>query len=230
LNVTPDFVNKARNSSSKLPPPMMLGQILNVKPDGVHVGRAHRKSAVVFFALPQRAVLGDVNGELIRTYLEVKHRPLPLARALTCLRRFKKTYLAMGKRVPDTLSVTDRAARFIYLNRFCFNGLYRTNLLGEFNVPYGATGTGSLPSGEQNWNALGAHFRLDRRSLRFAPSLVTLIGVTPSSVMRALRSKGLLTGRGVETADPSTPVAAATSARDDKTGGAQNGKGPTLFT
>lgn len=107
-------------------------------------------SACLFFAVrPRRALLTDINRDLIRAYLEVKHRPLPLAQALVALRRSKKTFLALRNAPLDGLSFTSRAARLIYLNRFCFNGLYRTNRAGQFNVPYGAAGTGSLPSREQ---------------------------------------------------------------------------------
>lgn len=106
-------------------------------------------SACLFFSIrPQRALLGDINDELIQTYLEVKYRPDSLTAALRPLRRSKKTYLALRKVESSDLCPTERAARFVYLNRFCFNGLYRTNREGKFNVPYGAAGTGSLPSRE----------------------------------------------------------------------------------
>lgn len=107
-------------------------------------------SACLFFALaPSNALLGDINRELIDTYLEVKHRPERLANALSPMRRSKRAYLTLRETEAATLDATARAARFVYLNRYCFNGLYRTNQHGKFNVPYGATGTGSLPSSEQ---------------------------------------------------------------------------------
>ena len=48
-----------------------------------------------------------------------------------------------------SLTQAEQAARFIYLNRFCFNGLYRTNLKGEFNVPYGAPKNYIVPTTEE---------------------------------------------------------------------------------
>jgi DNA adenine methylase len=104
-------------------------------------------SACLFFAIrPSKALLGDVNSDLIATYREVKYRH---ARLLTLLERFhndRKTYMRMRSRSLNTMSPAMRAARFIYLNRFCFNGLYRTNTRGEFNVPYGGLRSGRLPS------------------------------------------------------------------------------------
>jgi len=106
-------------------------------------------SSCLFFSLnPPKAILGDVNADLISTYLEVKYRPDALIRELAKLRRGKQHYKKLRSISPAELVRSARAARFIYLNRYCFNGLYRTNLKGEFNVPYGGKKSGNLPSAD----------------------------------------------------------------------------------
>ncbi len=106
-------------------------------------------SACLFFHVgPSKALLGDLNSELIATYREIKYRPREVATQLRSFRKNKKTYYAIRKQNPSTLTSTMRAVRFIYLNRCCFNGLFRTNLRGEFNVPYGGRGSGAIPSAE----------------------------------------------------------------------------------
>jgi DNA adenine methylase len=78
----------------------------------------------------------------------VKHRLPEVFPFLRQLKKGKKRYLKMRDSDLTRLSPAARAARFIYLNRFCFNGIYRTNLEGKFNVPYGGTKSGKLPSDE----------------------------------------------------------------------------------
>lgn len=103
-------------------------------------------SACLFFsAAPKRAILSDINAELMATYRVIRKSPEKVAQQLKGLRRSRREYLRMRSLEPARMTPPQRAARFIYLNRFCFNGLYRTNRNGEFNVPYGATGTGQLP-------------------------------------------------------------------------------------
>lgn len=98
--------------------------------------------AAIFFRLrPQRAVLSDLNAELIELYRMVRDDPKGLRRelakhnALHC----KEHYYNMRASKPE--SALDRAARTLYLNRTCWNGLYRVNLKGEFNVPIGTKNT-----------------------------------------------------------------------------------------
>jgi DNA adenine methylase len=119
-----------------------------------HWGQGHRRyvepfagSACFFFHLsPTLAVLGDLNGELIDTYGQVRENPEDVYFALASISNDPVTYYRMRAIKPATLPAIQRAARFLYLNRYCFNGLYRTNLSGDFNVPYGGKRSGAIPS------------------------------------------------------------------------------------
>ena len=104
-------------------------------------------SACLFFYVgPNKALLGDVNRSLIETMIAVRDEAKAVIRLLKHERRSKSRYYAVRKMRPEQMTPTQRAARFIYLNRYCFNGLYRTNLKGDFNVPFGREGNGLLPS------------------------------------------------------------------------------------
>jgi len=106
-------------------------------------------SACLFFDLePDSAVLGDLNEELLCAFRAIKTDPHIV---LECVRRFprgKAGYYRVRAMRPLTLAIAERAARFIYLNRYCFNGIYRTNLAGEFNVPYGPPKSGNPPDAD----------------------------------------------------------------------------------
>ena len=95
-------------------------------------------SAAVFFHLqPQRAFLSDSNAELVALYQTVRDYPQELIAALHQHHNDKAYYYAVRAQRPADLTPVERAARFIFLNRTCFNGLYRVNRSGQFNVPFG---------------------------------------------------------------------------------------------
>lgn len=98
----------------------------------------------VFFALAaegrfKRAVLGDYNPDLIRAYNDIAHRCDAVISALTkhVDAHCEKHYYDVRAWNPYKLGSPEATARFIYLNRTCFNGLFRVNKKGEFNVPFG---------------------------------------------------------------------------------------------
>lgn len=98
-------------------------------------------SAVIFASIqPQRAVLGDLNPELIATFAAVRDDPEAVKVLLEehHSRHSKKHYYSVRSAVPG--SGAEVAARFLYLNRTCFNGIYRVNRKGQFNVPIGSRG------------------------------------------------------------------------------------------
>jgi DNA adenine methylase len=91
--------------------------------------------AVFFHVRPPKAVLADVNEDLITTYRTVRRDS---AAIIARLRRYgvaEADYYRMRERDPK--DPVARAARFLYLNRTAFGGIYRLNLEGRFNVPYG---------------------------------------------------------------------------------------------
>jgi DNA adenine methylase len=95
-------------------------------------------SGTVFFALrPSRAILSDLNEDLVATFSAIKQNWSGVQALLRRYQRLhsKRFYYKMRESRPT--SPAARAARLIYLNRTCWNGLYRVNAHGEFNVPKG---------------------------------------------------------------------------------------------
>jgi len=104
--------------------------------------------ASLFFQLqPPTGIIADFNLELIQFYHELRDEPCAVHRAVSSLWNGARDYYQIRALDPAALSSTDSAARFLYLNRRCFNGLYRTNREGRFNVPEGRN-TGLPPSRE----------------------------------------------------------------------------------
>jgi DNA adenine methylase len=96
----------------------------------------------VYFALkPKNAIISDVNPELINAYLAVRDFSSDLIQDLRQHVYEEKYYYSLRSldRFPNfaTLSSVKRASRLIYLNKSCYNGLYRVNSRGQFNTPFG---------------------------------------------------------------------------------------------
>ncbi len=93
--------------------------------------------AVFFDLLPKKAELSDLNNELVITYNVIKNDAKALIKSLKKHKHEKEYYLKIRAKNPGKLSNVEVASRFIYLNRTGFNGMYRVNSRGEFNVPFG---------------------------------------------------------------------------------------------
>lgn len=91
--------------------------------------------ALYFSKTPQKAILSDINADLINAYIHIRDASETL---ITVLEKYKNTeedyYRIRSERSDDPIK---QAARFLYLTRLSFNGIYRVNLGGSFNVPYG---------------------------------------------------------------------------------------------
>lgn len=99
--------------------------------------------AVLFELQPKKAIINDSNEELINVYKTVKENPDDLIKLLEQHAEnnsedyFYKIRALDRSSEYDKLSNVEKAARIIYLNKTCYNGLYRVNSAGQFNSPYG---------------------------------------------------------------------------------------------
>ncbi len=92
----------------------------------------------LFFALaPEQAIIADSNPELINLYRTVADKASAVLKQLGLLENTEERFYAVRALDWRALSEPEAAARTIFLNRTCFNGLYRVNRKGQFNVPFG---------------------------------------------------------------------------------------------
>lgn len=93
--------------------------------------------ALFFRLAPERAYLSDLNEELINAFLVVKSDCEALLQSLKKHENNPDYYYRIRALDPEGLAPVERASRFVYLNKTCYNGLYRVNRQGKFNVPFG---------------------------------------------------------------------------------------------
>lgn len=97
--------------------------------------------AMLFYLQPRVAYVNDINSRLINMYNVIKYYPEPLIQELSEYENTAEFYYKIRESDRNFNSIyfscIKQAARFIYLNKTCFNGLYRENKTGQFNVPYG---------------------------------------------------------------------------------------------
>jgi DNA adenine methylase len=124
-----------------------LGVMLPLVPTFERYVEPFAGSACLFFRLaPAVAILGDTNHELLNFYHVVTSTPLKLHARIASIPATRASYNEVRDTSPKSRFA--RATRFGYLNRNCFNAVYRTNRQGRFNVPFGAR-TGELPSARE---------------------------------------------------------------------------------
>lgn len=104
--------------------------------------------ASIFLGLPSfsAAYLGDTNAELIAAFRAIRARPVKVATLVGEFANDSETYYEVRASTPTDRY--ERAARFIYLNHTSFNGIYRVNLNGVYNVPFGHRPSPQIPTAE----------------------------------------------------------------------------------
>lgn len=139
--------------------------------------------AVLFCLQPNKAVINDCNEELINVYQMIKNFPDDLIEVLiqhrdnSCEQYYYEIRaLDRDKEAYAQLSDVERAARIIYLNKTCYNGLFRVNSLGEFNSPWGRYANPNITN-ETTIRALHNYFNKAKITIKCGDYRETLKGV-----------------------------------------------------
>lgn len=117
----------------------MLGELMPRVPKtyGRYIEPFFGGGALFFSLKPDNAIIADSNPELINMYIQVAHH---VDDVIECLQKYENTsemFYEVRSLNWQTLPKAEAAARTIYLNKTCFNGLYRVNRSGQFNTPFG---------------------------------------------------------------------------------------------
>ena len=98
--------------------------------------------ALFFYLQPKKAIINDFNKDLINTYITIQNDVESLIQHLSTYKNDSESYYKIREldRTPlfHRMSATEKASRLIYLNKTCYNGLFRVNSMGEFNSPFGS--------------------------------------------------------------------------------------------
>lgn len=98
--------------------------------------------ALFFYLQPKKAIINDFNKDLINTYIAIQNDVESLIQHLSTYKNDSESYYKIREldRTPlfHRMSATEKASRLIYLNKTCYNGLFRVNSMGEFNSPFGS--------------------------------------------------------------------------------------------
>lgn len=116
----------------------LLGELLPIVPEytGKYIEPFLGGGAMFFALAPEQAVLSDCNEELINLYKTVRKCPYQVINELKTYNNTEENYYSIRGKDWKTLSRVEATARMIFLNKTGYNGLYRVNLQGGFNVPY----------------------------------------------------------------------------------------------
>lgn len=124
-----------------------------------HVEAFAGSASLFFHTEPEDALLNDLNKDLITAYSVLRTNPRETYEELVAIPVSREKYYELRSLDPDSLGIRERAIRFFYLNRYCFNGIYRTNSAGKFNVPFAESGkTGAFPP-LSDWLACASQLR-----------------------------------------------------------------------